>query len=27
MGQVSSGDVVNLFKKVYGDINDLLPED
>lgn len=27
MGQISTGDVVNLFKKVYGDINDLLPED
>ena len=27
MAQISTGDVVNLFKKVYGDINDLLPED
>lgn len=27
MSQVSSADVVNLFKKVYGNINDLQPED
>lgn len=27
MSQVSSGTVVNLFKKVYGEINDLIPED
>jgi hypothetical protein len=27
MASVSSGDVVNLFKKVYGDMTDLVPED
>ncbi len=27
MASVSSGDVINLFKRVYGDLTDLLPED
>ena len=27
MSAASSGDVLNLFKKVYGNLQDLLPED
>lgn len=27
MSQVSTSDVVNIFKRVYGEVNDLLPED
>src|SRR6476619_4564450 len=27
MASVSSGDVVNVFKRVYGDVTNLLPED
>ena len=27
MASVSTNEVVNLFKKVYGDLTDLLPED